>query len=337
LIIVLNTPGGLDTSMREIVSRIDSSRVPVVVYVAPSGARAASAGFVILMAADLAAMAPGTNTGAAHPVLSDGSDLQKTMGEKVTNDAAAYVRSHAERRGRNPQAAELTIRESRAFTEREAREGTPVVIVDENLARRFWPGQDALGKRIKYDSPTPHEIVGVVGNVRNFGSEAEGRIRIYTPLGRAGLARGATLSVRTNGGGAEALAASVVREIQAVDKDLPAPETETLEQIFRRAAGPRRFNAALLGLLGYCAGLPEANVYRGNLPYFLCIAALGTLLYHTLVFVLLQALGLAMPPILQTFAAAVPAALLNALLIAPTFVLCRRLLRTMGGWTQLRL
>src|SRR5918911_478187 len=100
---------------------------------------------------------------------------------------------------------------------------------------------------------------------------------------------------------------------------------------------PFGINAALLGLLGYCAGLPEANVYRGNLPYFLCIAALGTLLYHTLVFVLLQALGLAMPPILQTFAAAVPAALLNALLIAPTFVLCRRLLRTMGGWTQLRL
>ena len=100
---------------------------------------------------------------------------------------------------------------------------------------------------------------------------------------------------------------------------------------------PFGISAALLGLLGYCTGLPEVNVYRGNLPYFLCIAALGTFLYHTLVFVLLQALGLAMPPILRTFAAAVPAALLNALLIAPTFVLCRRLLRTMGGWTQLRL
>jgi membrane-bound serine protease (ClpP class) len=120
LIIVLSTPGGLDTSMREIVSRIDTARVPVIVYVAPSGARAASAGFVILMAADIAAMAPGTNTGAAHPVLADGRDLQKTMAEKVTNDAAAYVRSHAEKRGRNAQAAELTIRESRAFTEREA-------------------------------------------------------------------------------------------------------------------------------------------------------------------------------------------------------------------------
>src|SRR5690349_8656169 len=120
LIITLNTPGGLDTSMREIVARIDGSRVPVIIYVAPSGARAASAGFVILMAADVAAMAPGTATGAAHPVMSDGRDLDKTMAEKVTNDAAAYVRSHAERRGRDWQAAESTIRESKSFTEREA-------------------------------------------------------------------------------------------------------------------------------------------------------------------------------------------------------------------------
>lgn len=120
LIIELNTPGGLDTSMREIVSAIDRSRVPVVVYVAPSGGRAASAGFIILVAADVAAMAPGTATGAAHPVMSDGRDMDKTMAEKVVNDAAAYVRSHAEKRGRDQQAAESTIRESRSFTEREA-------------------------------------------------------------------------------------------------------------------------------------------------------------------------------------------------------------------------
>src|SRR6185369_7595738 len=122
LIIMLNTPGGLDTSMREIVSRIDASQVPVIIYVAPSGARAASAGFVILMAADVAAMSPGTATGAAHPVMSDGRDLEKTMAEKVVNDAAAYVRSHAERRGRDALAAESTIRESKSFTEREALE-----------------------------------------------------------------------------------------------------------------------------------------------------------------------------------------------------------------------
>jgi membrane-bound serine protease (ClpP class) len=129
LIITLNTPGGLDTSMREIVSRIDTSRVPVIIYVAPSGARAASAGFVILLASDVAAMAPGTATGAAHPVMMDGRDLDKTMAEKVTNDAAAYVRSHAERRGRDPQAAESTIRESRSFTEREALENHLIEII----------------------------------------------------------------------------------------------------------------------------------------------------------------------------------------------------------------
>src|SRR5918911_1543919 len=129
IIITLNTPGGLDTSMREIVSRIDGSRVPVIIYVAPSGGRAASAGFVILMAADIAAMAPGTATGAPHPVMSDGRDLEKTMGEKVVNDAAAYVRSHAERRGRDALAAESTIRESKSFTEREALEKHLIEII----------------------------------------------------------------------------------------------------------------------------------------------------------------------------------------------------------------
>ncbi|HJQ27644.1 MAG TPA: nodulation protein NfeD [Blastocatellia bacterium] len=129
IIITLNTPGGLDTSMREIVSRIDTSRVPVIIYVAPSGGRAASAGFVILMAADVAAMAPGTATGAAHPVTGDGRDMEKTMAEKVTNDAAAYVRSHAERRGRDAQAAESTIRESKSFTEREALEKHLIEII----------------------------------------------------------------------------------------------------------------------------------------------------------------------------------------------------------------
>jgi membrane-bound serine protease (ClpP class) len=120
LIITLNTPGGLDTSMREIISRMDSSRVPIIVYVAPSGARAASAGFIILIAADVAAMAPGTATGAAHPVTADGRDLDKTMSEKIVNDAAAFLRSHAEKRGRDPQVAESAIRESSSFTEREA-------------------------------------------------------------------------------------------------------------------------------------------------------------------------------------------------------------------------
>src|SRR5262245_228844 len=120
LIITLNTPGGLESSMREIISRIISSRVPVIVYVAPSGARAASAGFVILISADVAAMAPGTESGAAPSVMIGGGEMSKTMEEKIVNDSAAFVRSLAEKRNRDPQAAESTIRESRSFTDREA-------------------------------------------------------------------------------------------------------------------------------------------------------------------------------------------------------------------------
>ena len=156
----------------------------------------------------------------------------------------------------------VPILRGRTFTEQEAREGSPVVLVDESLARRFWPGEEAVGKRIKYDSPTPHEIVGVVGNVKDFGREAEGRIRIYTPLGRSHLARGVTLGLRVEGGGAEGLAPAVAREIQEMDRDMPAEGSETLEAIFAREAGPRRFNATLLGLLaGLALLLAGVGIY----------------------------------------------------------------------------
>ena len=134
LIITLNTPGGLESSMREIISRIVSSRVPVIVYVAPSGARAASAGFVILISADVAAMAPGTETGAAHPVLVGGGEMSKTMEEKVVNDSAAFVRGLAVTRGRDPQAAESAVRESHSFTDREALDKRLIDII----ARDEW-------------------------------------------------------------------------------------------------------------------------------------------------------------------------------------------------------
>jgi putative ABC transport system permease protein len=156
----------------------------------------------------------------------------------------------------------VPVLRGRTFTESEAREGSPVVLVDENLARRFWPGGEAVGKRIKYDSPTPHEIIGVVGNVRDFGREAEGRIRIYTPLGRMNLARGTRLSVRVEGGSAEGLAPAVAREIHEMDRDLPAEGAETLGQIFAREAAPRRFNATLLGLLaGLALALAGVGIY----------------------------------------------------------------------------
>jgi membrane-bound serine protease (ClpP class) len=120
VLIELSTPGGVMTSMREIMQKIVESPVAVIIYVTPSGSRAASAGFFILESADVAAMAPGTNTGAAHPVGPFGGDIQGAMGEKVMNDAAALMRSFVSKRGRNVEVAESTVRQSKSFTENEA-------------------------------------------------------------------------------------------------------------------------------------------------------------------------------------------------------------------------
>ncbi len=120
IVIELDTPGGLAESMRIIVMAIYGSKIPVVVYVAPSGARAASAGVMITMAADIAAMAPSTNIGAAHPVGAGGKEIDGTMSEKVTNDMVAYVKSIAAKRGRNVEWAEKAVRESASVTETEA-------------------------------------------------------------------------------------------------------------------------------------------------------------------------------------------------------------------------
>jgi membrane-bound serine protease (ClpP class) len=120
LLIEINTPGGLVESTREIIEKIVDSPVPVIVYVTPSGSRAASAGFFILESADVAAMAPGTNTGAAHPVTLGGSKMDDVMKQKIENDLAALMRSVASRRGRNVDIAESGVRESKSFTEQEA-------------------------------------------------------------------------------------------------------------------------------------------------------------------------------------------------------------------------
>jgi membrane-bound serine protease (ClpP class) len=132
LIIELDTPGGLDTSMRNIVKEIIGSSVPVIVYVSPSGARAASAGVFITLAAHVAAMAPGTNIGAAHPV-NMGGKMDKTMSEKATNDAAAYIKSLAERTGRNAAWAEDAVRKSVSVTETEALKEHIVDFVSKDL------------------------------------------------------------------------------------------------------------------------------------------------------------------------------------------------------------
>ena len=120
LLIEINTPGGLASSTREIVQEILASKVPVIVYVTPSGGYAASAGFYILESADVAAMSPGTNTGAAHPVRGDGGTMDPVMKDKVENDAAALLRSYSGKRGRNSEVAETAVRQSKSFSADEA-------------------------------------------------------------------------------------------------------------------------------------------------------------------------------------------------------------------------
>jgi membrane-bound serine protease (ClpP class) len=132
LVIELDTPGGLDTSMRVIIKEMLASRTPIVVYVAPSGARAASAGAFITMAANIAAMAPGTNIGAAAPVAM-GGQMDKTMEKKVTNDAAAYMRTIAEKRGRPIDLAEEWVRKATARTETEALKAKLIDVVSPKL------------------------------------------------------------------------------------------------------------------------------------------------------------------------------------------------------------
>ncbi len=133
VVIQLSTPGGLMTSTRKITTAMLGARTPVVVYVAPDGAQSASAGFFILMAADVAAMAPNTNTGAAHPVGGQGEDIEGNMGKKAEQDAAANIRALAARNGRNVQLAEKAVVESLSFTAREALRSRLIEVVARDL------------------------------------------------------------------------------------------------------------------------------------------------------------------------------------------------------------
>lgn len=177
LVIELDTPGGLDTSMRSIVKEIVGSEVPVIVFVAPSGARAASAGVFITLAAHIAAMSPGTNIGAAHPV-GLGEKMDKTMAEKATNDAAAYIKSLAERRGRNAQWAEKAVRESISATEGEALKEHVIDLVTKDINTLL---SDIDGKKVQTafaervlrtkDAKVIREEVGLRQKILNFISD----------------------------------------------------------------------------------------------------------------------------------------------------------------------
>ncbi len=135
VLIEINTPGGLVESTRDIIEKIVASPVPVIIYVTPSGSRAASAGFFILECGDVAAMAPGTNTGAAHPVILGGK-MDDVMKQKMENDAAALMRSVVAKRGRNVELAESAVRESKSFTDQEA--------LDKKLIEYIAPNEQDL-------------------------------------------------------------------------------------------------------------------------------------------------------------------------------------------------
>ena len=144
ILITMDTPGGLSSSMENIVQHILNSKVPVAVYVSPTGSRAASAGFYILLSADIAAMAPGTHTGAASPVMIVGGyamAIDETMRKKINNDALAFLRSYADKRNRNPVLAATAITDAKAFTEKEALDGKMIDVVASFRRRLAAPAQ----------------------------------------------------------------------------------------------------------------------------------------------------------------------------------------------------
>jgi membrane-bound serine protease (ClpP class) len=176
LLIELNTPGGLLESTRNIIEKITAAPVPVIIYVTPGGSRAASAGFFILESADVAAMAPGTNTGAAHPVTIGGGKLDDVMKQKLENDAAALMRSVVSKRGRNVEIAETTVRQSKSFTEQEA--------LSQKLIDYVAPSEEDLfkqmqGKTVKrFNGQT--ETLNLVGEpVRTFDMTLKQRILAF--------------------------------------------------------------------------------------------------------------------------------------------------------------
>ena len=171
VVIEMTTPGGLLDSTRSIVEKLMTSKVPVIIYVSPTGSRAASAGFFLLEAADVAAMAPGTNTGAAHPVLL-GEKMDDVMKTKMENDAAAFMRTIATRRGRNVTVAESAVRQSKSFTEDEALQQHLIDFVAPNLTALL---KAAEGKTIKrYDGRV--FILHLTGPVRTYDMSLKERI-----------------------------------------------------------------------------------------------------------------------------------------------------------------
>ncbi len=145
----------------------------------------------------------------------------------------------------------IPLLSGRVFNQQEIDNASPVVVIDERLAKEFWPGGDAVGQHLLYDSATPHEIIGVVRNVKTYSTGTVSRIKIYTPLNRMGL-NNATLAIRTNAD-LQGLAAAVTREIRAIDKDLPVSDFQTVEHILDYDISPRRLSTVLLSVFAAVA------------------------------------------------------------------------------------
>jgi len=154
----------------------------------------------------------------------------------------------------------------RTFTEEEVQNSRPVLLVDENLARRFWPNENAVGKRIQYNGTNWHEVIGVVKEVRPYGSQVQPRIKIYTPLSPASQ-RNSMLSIRSSKVDPATLAARIKREIYSVDKDLAVTEVSTLPQLLARESSPREFNTLLFSILAALALILALTGVYGVISY----------------------------------------------------------------------
>ena len=208
--------------------------------------------------AALSANLPGLTDGWQNDIWPEGQP-QLRPGEQINVDwsivSADYFKT-----------MKIPILKGRSFTRDEDEQGKPVLLVDENLARRFWPNEEAVGKHVKYDSPVWHEVIGVVREVPIFGSQAKPLIKIYTPMGRA-TQRNPVLSIRSSNTDPQSLTAAITREVQAVDKDLPVTEVATLNEVLEREVSTRRFNAWLFSVFALLALVLTATGVYGVISY----------------------------------------------------------------------
>ncbi len=208
--------------------------------------------------ATLSAALPGIPDGTQTDISAEGYRQEK-KGEIINVDWSIVTPDYFE-------TMKIPILRGRTFTRDEDEQGKPVVLVDENLARRFWPTEEALGKHIGYDSPTWHEIIGIVPAVRAFGSETQPLIRIYTPMGRMPQ-RNAVLSIRSTTSDAKTLTAGIANAVRQIDKDLPIVEVATFDDILARESSTRRFNAMLFSIFAALALVLAVTGVYGVLAY----------------------------------------------------------------------